>query len=89
MCWRPQPSLIRLGMYFLRRPVRFGVWYMRTSTRSCPNSDIRGVRRDAVDGSGVSRVPRRESVRMEMVRLGLSERAVRIVVMSSCSVLPM
>jgi hypothetical protein len=50
---------------------------------------IKGVRRDAEDGFGVSRVPRRESVRKEMRRLGLVERAVRMVAMRSCSVLPM
>lgn len=65
------------------------MWYMRTSTRSGPNSVMRGASRDAVDGSGVSRVPRRESVRNETRRLGLVERAVRIVEMNSCSVLPM
>jgi hypothetical protein len=50
---------------------------------------IKGVRREAEEGSGVSRVPRRESVRKEMRRLGLVVRAVRIVVIRSCSVLPM
>ena len=25
MCWSPQPSLILLGIYFFRKPVRFGV----------------------------------------------------------------
>jgi hypothetical protein len=69
--------------------VRFGVWYIRTSTLSAPNSVIKGVRREAEEGSGVSRVPRRESVRKEMRRLGLVVRAVRIVVIRSCSVLPM
>jgi hypothetical protein len=37
---------------------------MRISTRSGPNSAIRGASRDAHDGSGDSRVPRKASVRM-------------------------
>lgn len=45
---------------------------MRISTRSGPNSAIRGARRDALDGSGASRVPRRASVRMLSLTLGFA-----------------
>lgn len=62
---------------------------MRTSTRSDPNSVIRGASREADEGSGVSRVPRKESVRKETCRFGFLASAVRMVEMSSCSVLPM
>lgn len=62
---------------------------MRTSTRSGPNSLIRGVSRDADEGFGVSLVPRKESVRKETCKLGFFCSAVRIVDISSCSVLPM
>ena len=62
---------------------------MRIWTRWGPNSAIRGARRDAVVGEGVSRVPRRQSVRMERVRLGLRRRDWVRVEMSSCSDLPM
>lgn len=69
MCCRPQPSFIRFGMY-LRIPVRFGVWYMRISTRSGPNSEASGARSEAEQASGLSRVPRRASVRMLSLRSG-------------------
>ena len=62
---------------------------MRTSTLSGPNSLINGVSKEADDGSGVSLVPRSASVRKETRRLGLARSAVRIVDISSCSVLPM
>lgn len=75
MCCRPQPSLMRFGMYFFLNPVRFGVWYMRISTLSGPNSDTSGARRDAHDGFGSSRVPRRASVRMLSFSSGLFRRA--------------
>lgn len=88
MCCKPQPSFTRLGMIFLRRPVKFGVWYMRTSTRS-GNSATRGAKRDAHDGSGDSRVPRIASVSMETLRSGpLLRRASRMVETSSYSDFP-
>jgi hypothetical protein len=65
MCWRPQPSLTLFGTIALRSPVKFGVWNMRISTRSSPNSWIKGANREAHDGSGVSLVPRSASVRIE------------------------
>jgi hypothetical protein len=49
---------------------------------------MRGARSEAEDGSGVSLVPRRESVTNETRSLWLLARAVRMVEMSSCSVLP-
>lgn len=65
------------------------MWYMRTSTLCGPNSAIRGVSSEAVVGLGVSRVPRNASVRKETCRLGFCFRASRMVLIRSCSVLPM
>ena len=79
MCCKPHPSLIRRGSSRLRIPVRLGVWNMRTSTRSEPNSATRGASRDAHDGSGDSLVPRNASVRKETLRSGLFCSVVRIV----------
>jgi len=70
---------MRLGIHLLRKPVRFGVWNIRTSTLSAPNSAIKGASRAAHDADGVSRVPRSASVRNEIVKLGLFKSAVRIV----------
>lgn len=89
MCCRPQPSLMRFGMYFLRMPVRLGVWYMRISTRSAPNSVTSGASSDAHDGFGASLVPRRQSVRMLSLRSGLRRSDSCSVSMSSRSDLPM
>lgn len=89
MCCSPQPSLMRLGMYFLRKPVRFGVWYMRISTRSDPNSATSGASSDAHDGFGASLVPRRQSVRMLSLTFGLLRRDSCKVSMSSRSDFPM
>ena len=89
MCCKPQPSLILLGMYRFRKPVRLGVWYMRISTRSAPNSLTRGASSDAHDGLGASRVPRSASVRMLSFNSGLRRSASRRVSMSSRSDLPM
>lgn len=44
---------------------------MDTSTRSDPNSDMSGARRDAQLALGDSRVPRRASVKIEIFRSGL------------------
>ena len=74
MCCRPHPSLMRFGTYFLRSPVRFGVWYMRISTLSGPNSSIKGASRDAEHVEGVSRVPRRASVRTLSFNSGFARR---------------
>lgn len=84
MCCKPQPSLIRLGTCFFLRPVRFGVWYIRISTLS-PNSSARGARSEALEGSGASRVPRRQSVRMLTVSFGLRLSASRSVSIYSAS----
>lgn len=75
MCCRPHPSLILLGTYFLRSPVKFGVWYMRISTLSGPNSSIKVARREAEHAEGVSRVPRRASVRTLSFNSGFARRA--------------
>ena len=75
MCCRPHPSLMRFGTYFLRSPVRFGVWYMRISTLSGPNSSIKGASRDAEHAEGVSRVPRRASVSTLSFNSGFARRA--------------
>lgn len=80
---------MRRGMKRLRKPVRLGVWYMRTLTRSGPNSATRGANSDAHDGSGASRVPRSASVSTLSVRAGLSRSADRSVSISSHSDLPM
>ena len=79
ICCRPHPSLIRLGIIFFRQLVRFGVWYIRTSTRCEPNSVTNGTRRLAHDASGASRVPRKASVRIETLRSWLLTSACRIV----------
>lgn len=89
MCCRPQPSLMRRGMCRLRRPVRLGVWYMRSSTRAGPNSATSGASSDAHDGCGASRVPRRASVSTLSRRSGLRRSASRSVSSSSRSDLPM
>ena len=75
MCCKPHPSLIRFGTYFLRSPVRFGVWYMRISTLSGPNSSTSGASRDAEHAEGVSRVPRSASVRTLSFNSGFARRA--------------
>jgi hypothetical protein len=62
-------------MYFFLKPVKFGVWYIRISTLSGPNSDTKGARREAHDGFGDSRVPLNASVRMLSFNLGLALRA--------------
>lgn len=62
---------------------------MRMSTRSDPYSDTSEQSSEAHDGLGVSRVPRRASVRIDTLRSGLSRKAWDIVSMSSYSVLPM
>lgn len=89
ICCRPQPSLIRRGIHFFLRPVKFGVWNMRISTLSEPCLATSEARSDAEHGLGVSRVPRRASVKMDTLRSGLSCRAWSKVSMSSCSALPM
>lgn len=86
ICCSPHPSLNRLGTYFLRSPVRFGVWYMRISTLSGPNSSINGVRREAVHADGDSRVPRRASVRTLSFNAGFERRASRRVDIYGASV---
>jgi len=48
---------------------------MRISTLSGPNSDTNGASREAVVGSGASRVPLRESVRILSFNFGLARRA--------------
>jgi hypothetical protein len=75
ICCNPQPSLIRLGIYFFRSPVRFGVWYIRISTLSAPNSDTSGANKDAHDASGDSLVPLKASVKILSFNLGLALRA--------------
>jgi hypothetical protein len=50
---------------------------------------MRGVRSDADEASGVSRVPRNESVRNDTWSRGFLARASRIVDTNSCSVFPM
>jgi len=105
MCCRPHPSLILFGTTALRSPVKLGVWNIRISTRSCPNSSTKGASREAHDGSGVSLVPRNASVRIESFTALFALRASRKVSIwncqlldhidkvalrtSSCSVLPM
>lgn len=61
---------------------------MRISTLSEPCSSTKDERSDAQDGSGVSRVPRRASVRIDTLRLGLSRRAWLSVSISSNSAFP-
>jgi hypothetical protein len=61
---------------------------MRISTRSGPYSAIKDARSDAQDGSGVSRVPRNASVRIDTLSSGLSCSARFMVSTSSNSVLP-
>ena len=78
MCCRPHPSLMRFGTSLFRKPVKLGVWNMRISTRSAPNSATNGARREAHDGSGASRVPRRTSVRIDSRTEGLARRASRM-----------
>lgn len=56
---------------------------MRIATLSGPNSMINGTRREAHDGCGCSRVPRRASVRILSFKSGLFERAVRNVEISA------
>ena len=51
------------------------MWYMRISTLAGPNSVTKGANKEAHDGSGDSRVPRRASVRMLSFNLGLARRA--------------
>jgi len=89
ICCKPQPSLIRRGIHSFLRPVKLGVWNIRISTRSGPYSATNEERREAHEGLGVSRVPRRASVRIETLRSGLSRRAWLNVSMRSYSVLPM
>lgn len=75
MCCSPQPSLMRLGMYFFRSPVRFGVWYIRISTLSAPNSDTSGASNEAQDASGDSLVPLKASVNILSFTSGFARRA--------------
>lgn len=75
ICCKPHPSLIRFGIYFFRSPVRFGVWYIRISTLSAPNSETNGARREAHDGFGDSLVPLNASVRMLNLSFGLARSA--------------
>lgn len=95
---------MRFGIYFLRIPVKFGVWYIRISTLSGPNSDTSGASKEAHDGFGDSLVPLNASVRTLTFNVGVARRAfwsVEIWVMSigdqcfkygivtsSCSVFP-
>lgn len=78
ICCSPHPSLMRLGIQRFFSPVRLEVWYMRIWTRSPPKSVINGANKDAVVGSGVSRVPRSASLRKDTLRSGLFCSAVRI-----------
>ena len=55
------------------------MWNMRISTLCGPNSATKGARREAHDGSGVSRVPRRASVRKDTCSSGFLLSASRIV----------
>jgi hypothetical protein len=71
ICCNPHPSLILFGIYFFRSPVKFGVWYIRISTLSAPNSDTKGASNDAHDGSGDSLVPLKASVRILSFNFGL------------------
>lgn len=89
ICCRPQPSLNRRGIHFFLHPVRLGVWNMRISTLSEPCLAINDARREAHDGSGVSRVPLNASVRTDNVSLGLLLRARSNVSMKSYSLFPM
>lgn len=75
ICCKPQPSLTLLGIYLFRSPVKLGVWYIRTSTLSGPNSATNGASREADDGFGDSLVPRRASVRILSLRFGFDLRA--------------
>lgn len=84
ICCRPQPSLIRRGIHFFLTPVRLGVWYMRICTLSEPNSVIKGVNNDAHEADGVSRVPRRASVRKDTWSLGFFDSAACIVEILWC-----
>jgi hypothetical protein len=79
ICCKPQPSLSLFGTTLFRRPVRFGVWNIRISTRGSPNSSTRGVSSEAQHGFGASLVPRRPSVRIDTRRSGFLRRASRIV----------
>lgn len=76
MCCNPHPSLIRFGIYFFRKPVKFGVWYIRISTLSVPNSATSGARREAHDAFGDSRVPLSASVKMLNFRCGFALKTV-------------
>jgi hypothetical protein len=61
---------------------------MRISTRSVPCSSTKRANNEADDGFGVSRVPRRQSVRIDTLRFGFSRSAWFNVSISSYSVLP-
>lgn len=67
----------------LRIPVRFGVWYMQISTLSGPKSSTSPESKVAHDGCGVSRVPRKESVKIETLSDSLARSAARIVSISN------
>lgn len=88
ICCKPQPSFILLGINRFLNPVRLGVWNIRTSTLS-PCSATNEARSEAHDCFGVSRVPRRASVRIETVKSGFFRRDSFMTVISSCSAFPM
>lgn len=88
ICCRPHPSFILLGMYFFFQPFRLGVWNIAILTRS-PKEVINGASKVAHDGFGSSLVPRNASVRMDTSSCGFLCSASEIVLMSSCSFLPM
>lgn len=79
MCCRPHPSFIRAGVKCFLKPVKFGVWNIRTSTLLGPNSATKEASNDAQDGFGVSLVPRRASVRKDTFKSALLFKASRIV----------
>lgn len=61
---------------------------MRISTRSGPYSSTKEHNKEALEGLGVSRVPRNASVSTETLSSGLLFKACDNVSMRSCSVLP-
>lgn len=75
ICCKPHPSLIRLGIYFFLNPFKFGVWYIRISTLSAPNSDANGASSEAHDALGDSLVPLSASVRILSFKCGFARRA--------------
>lgn len=65
------------------------MWNIHICTLSGPCSATREAKSDAHEGSGVSRVPLRASVRIDTLRSGLFRRASFNIEMSSNSVFPM